>query len=96
MDIRTSAQGGAVELALSGRLDSDSATALEAAIAAAWNGTATGLRLHMAQIDYISSAGVRELVRAHKLAGGKVAVVAASSRVRSVLTVAGLAFLLAD
>lgn len=86
-------------LALEGRLDSDSALALEAAIAQALAGAPAALRIRMEAVEYLSSAGLRELVRGEKLAGAKSArfgVVQASARVRSVLKVAGLSHLLLD
>lgn len=86
-------------LALEGRLDSEAAPALEAAIAQALAGTPAALRLRMEAVDYASSAGLRELVRGEKLARSKAArfgVVQASARVRSVLKVAGLSHLPLD
>jgi anti-anti-sigma regulatory factor len=53
----------------------------------------------MAAVDYLSSAGLRELGRGHKLAtakGARFGASQASDRVRSVLKVAGLSHLLLD
>ncbi|MFN9785408.1 MAG: STAS domain-containing protein [Planctomycetia bacterium] len=93
-------QGGEPRaLILEGRLDSESAAALEASIAKALEDAPGELRLVMAAVDYLSSAGLRELVRGHKLAtakGARFGASQASDRVRSVLKVAGLSHLLLD
>lgn len=86
-------------LSLEGRLDSDSAPALQAAIAEALAGQPGELRIRMDAVDYVSSAGLRELVRGEKLATAKsvrFGVAQASPRVRSVLKVAGLSHMLLD
>jgi anti-anti-sigma factor len=80
-------------------LDSDSAPLLEAAILEALAEAPVELRIRMEAVDYLSSAGLRELVRGEKLATAKSArfgVTQASARVRSVLKVAGLSHLMLD
>jgi len=86
-------------LELEGRLDSDSAPLLEAAILEALAEAPDELRIRMDAVDYLSSAGLRELVRGEKLATAKsprFCVAQASPRVRSVLKVAGLSRLMLD
>ena len=55
----------ALELALSGRLDTLTAPELEKELASALNGV-TELTLDFAELDYISSAGLRVLLSAQK------------------------------
>ena len=86
-------------LNLAGRLDTESALLLEAAVVKALEAAPKELRLEMESVDYLSSAGLRELVRAHKLAAAKAerfGVARASDRVRYVRRVAGLAHVLLD
>jgi len=86
-------------LNLAGRLDSESAPLLEAAVVKALEAAPKELRLEMESVDYLSSAGLRDLVRGEKLAQAKSArfgVTQASARVRSVLKVAGLSHLMLD
>lgn len=66
MTISKNQQGNALELALSGRLDTTTAPQLEAEIQQI-PGSVTDLTFDFAQLEYISSAGLRTLLVAQKL-----------------------------
>ena len=66
MTITKKQNGNALEIALQGRLDTMTAPELEAELKASTPG-ADSLTLDFGQLDYISSAGLRVLLSAHKL-----------------------------
>ena len=78
-------------LVLSGRLDSDSHAQLDAALEPLLAQAAPGmvLILELAHLDYISSAGIRSILKARKLLapGGKVLVVHPQAQIRKVLDI---------
>jgi anti-anti-sigma factor len=87
---------GAVELEVSGRLDAYWADHLAAAIEESVQAGGHRLRLDMAHVAYMSSAGIRILLRVRKqlqALGGSFAVVNPSAAVRSVLDMVGLQML---
>ena len=99
MEITRTAGAEHFELKLKGRLDaiwSDHvARALDECVRAGQH----ALALDMAEVDYISSAGIRILVmqaRQLKTIHGRLVVIHASENVRSVLRLAGLGMLLHD
>ncbi len=65
LDIQKTVDAGKAELALIGRLDTVSAPQLEGELQALLPGL-TELTLDLKQLDYISSAGLRVLLSAHK------------------------------
>ena len=65
MKITKNMNGTALEIALEGRLDTTTAPELENELKACMDG-ATELTLDFSQLDYISSAGLRVLLSAHK------------------------------
>lgn len=65
MRITKSGQGGSLALVLEGRLDTRTAPLLEAELKDSLSGL-TELVLDMAGVDYVSSAGLRVLLAAHK------------------------------
>lgn len=76
-------------ITVSGRVDSDSYTQLEAAL----DNARDHVVLNLASVHYMSSAGVRSLVsklRDCKQAGGDLRLSEPSDRVMEVLTLAGL------
>jgi anti-anti-sigma factor len=90
---------GAVELVVSGRLDAYWADHLAAAIEESVQAGGHRLRLDMAGVAYMSSAGIRVLLRVRKqlqALGGSFAVVNPSAAVRSVLEMVGLQMLYAE
>ena len=70
MTINKQQNGAALTLALEGRLDTTTAPQLEAELKASLNG-AESLILDFSKLDYISSAGLRVLLYAHKAMSGK-------------------------
>ena len=70
MTIEKRQNGTALTLALAGRLDTMTAPALEAELNQALNGVES-LVLDFGKLDYISSAGLRVLLAAHKNMSGK-------------------------
>ncbi len=70
MTINQTNENGKVTLALSGRLDTVTAPELEAALDTALGG-ATELCLDFTDLEYISSAGLRVLLKAQKIMNTK-------------------------
>jgi len=90
---------GAVELEVSGRLDAYWADHLAAAIEESLQVGGHRLRLDMARVAYMSSAGIRVLLRTRKqlqALEGSFAVVNPSAAVRSVLEMVGLQMLFGE
>ncbi len=70
MNISRNMNGNALEIALEGRLDTMTAPELEAELNQSM-GAADSLTLDFSKLDYISSAGLRVLLSAHKAMSGK-------------------------
>ena len=70
MTIAKKLNGTALEIALEGRLDTTTAPELEKELKESLNGAAE-LTLDFTKLDYISSAGLRVLLAAHKTMLGK-------------------------
>ncbi len=70
MKITKTQNGSNVEFALEGRLDTMTAPELEAALKSDID-TAESIVLDFSKLDYISSAGLRVLLSAHKAMSGK-------------------------
>ena len=70
MTIDKKQNGNALEIALEGRLDTMTSPELEAALKDSL-AAADSLTLDFAKLDYISSAGLRVLLSAHKAMSGK-------------------------
>jgi len=93
MEITRTAAADYVELKLKGRLDAIWSDHVGRALAECVRAGERALVLDMAEVDYISSAGIRILViyaRQLKAIHGRLAVINASSNVRTVLQLAGL------
>ena len=89
MLITANRSGAALELSLEGRLDSNTAALLEKALVLEG---VTALTLNMAQCGFVSSAGLREILRAQKhmtARGGSLTLSGVSRDVREVLDVTG-------
>ena len=95
MIINKKQDGSALVVALEGRLDTTTAPELEQALKSSLDGI-TDLTLDMTNLDYISSAGLRVLLSAHKimLKQGKMKVTNASEIVREVFEVTGFSDIL--
>ncbi len=70
MTIQKTKNGNELTLALEGRLDTVTAPELEAELKASLD-DAESLVLDFSKLDYISSAGLRVLLSAHKVMAGK-------------------------
>jgi anti-anti-sigma factor len=98
MEIQRAKTDGTLVLALAGRLDATWAEAVEAALAAAVREGEHRIALDLADVDYISSAGLRVLIAAYKqLAAiqGGFSVRNPQSGVAKVIELSGLGMLLA-
>ena len=95
MTINKKANGTALEIALEGRLDTMTAPELEAELNQSLDGVET-LTLDFSKLDYISSAGLRVLLSAHKAmsAKGGMKVTNVNEIVQEVFEVTGFADIL--
>jgi anti-anti-sigma factor len=99
MEITKRSLAGTVELHVNGRLDAHWADHLTRAIEEILQGGAHHLRVDMSDVSYMSSAGVRVLLRFRKQAqqlSGSFVVVQPSAAVRTVLEMAGLVVLFGE
>ena len=95
MTISKQQNGSALTLALEGRLDTTTSPELEKELKASLDG-ADSLVLDFSKLDYISSAGLRVLLSAHKQMSGKggMKVTNVNEIVREVFDVTGFADIL--
>ena len=95
MTIQKSQNGNELTLALEGRLDTMTAPDLEAELGGALEGVES-LVMDFSKLDYISSAGLRVLLSAHKAMSGKggMKVTNVNEIVREVFDVTGFADIL--
>lgn len=95
MKITKSLNGTALNVALEGRLDTTTAPELEQALKESMD-AATELTMDFGKLDYISSAGLRVLLSAHKamMKKGGMKVVNANEMVNEVFEVTGFADIL--
>ena len=90
MELTKEAKGSALNIALDGRLDTTTAPQLEAEISGGLEGI-TDLTIDMAKLVYVSSAGLRVLLKAQKIMNkqGKMTVRNASQEIREIFEVTG-------
>jgi anti-sigma B factor antagonist len=95
MNINTKKEGRTLTVALEGRLDTTTAPELEAELNQSMSG-AESLTLDFSKLEYISSAGLRVLLSAHKAFAGKggMKVIHANEIVNEVFEVTGFADIL--
>ena len=95
MTIEKKVNGNALEIALEGRLDTMTAPELEAELNQSMGG-ADSLTLDFSKLEYISSAGLRVLLSAHKAmsAKGGMKVTNVNEIVQEVFEVTGFADIL--
>ena len=95
MTITKAVNGNELAIALEGRLDTMTAPELEAELGKSLEG-AESLTLDFSKLDYISSAGLRVLLSAHKImsAKGGMKVTNVNEIVREVFDVTGFADIL--
>jgi anti-anti-sigma factor len=96
MEITETRKDGAVVLGVSGRVDASNASVLEQRILALIGAGEKRLVLDCAQLQYMSSAGLRVLlVAAKRLSdGGKLGIAALNSQIREVFDIAGFSSIL--
>ena len=90
MKITKKQEGASMVVALSGRLDTETASKLDEALKDSLGGLDT-LTFDFKDLDYVSSAGLRELLKAKRNMkyGGTVKVINANEIVREVFSVTG-------
>ena len=88
MTINQTTEGGNTVLSLSGWLDTQTAPDLEDAVDAL-DETAGALVFDFSELEYISSAGLRQLVAAHKKMGGNLTLRHVPGEIRNILKMAG-------
>ena len=95
MTVEKKMNGKALEIALEGRLDTMTAPELEKELNQSL-GSADSLTLDFSKLDYISSAGLRVLLSAHKTMSGKggVKITNVNEIVQEVFEVTGFADIL--
>ena len=96
MKMTKTQNGGSLTIALQGRLDTTTAPELEKELLSSLN-DAADLTLDFSELDYISSAGLRVLLSAHKAMSckGGMKVTHANEIVKEVFEVTGFADILA-
>ena len=96
MDITEEQSGGVTVLKPAGRIDSGTAGAFEARLIKALGNGPNRVVVDMAQLAYISSAGLRALLVAAKKArpaGGRIALAAMAPPIREVFDLSGFSSL---
>lgn len=94
MEIKTEEEGNKLTIAVSGRVDTVTAPELEAALKF---GDATCVVIDLADVPYMSSAGLRLLLVAHKTMsakGGELRIANVQEDVREVLDITGFSGIL--
>ncbi|MBO4848559.1 MAG: STAS domain-containing protein [Clostridia bacterium] len=91
MDIRSITDGSRLAIALEGKLDTNTAPQLEKAIFLSLEGVEE-LTLDFDKLDYISSAGLRVLIKAEKEMSkrGGMRIVRANEAIRGIFEISGL------
>lgn len=88
MNITTTTEGSKITLELEGWLDTSTAPELKAAIDSL-DKSCTSLVIDFSNLKYISSAGLRQLVAAHRKMSGAMTLVNLSPEIRDILGMAG-------
>lgn len=90
MQITKESNGNALTIALDGRLDTTTAPQFEAEVTGGLNGV-TDFTVDMSRLVYVSSAGLRVLLKAQKLMNkqGKMTVKNASQEIKEIFEVTG-------
>ena len=94
MEIKTTTDGTRLTIAVSGRIDTVTAPEVEAALKF---GDATCVVIDLANVPYMSSAGLRLLLAAHKTMvgkGGELQIANVQEDVREVLDITGFSDIL--
>ena len=97
MEVKIFDQNNEKIAAIAGRVDTVTSSDLENAIGQVWNEKSVNLVFDCAQMEYISSSGLRIVLKAHKqvtAAGGKFSLRNLNSEVRSVMDITGFSRIL--
>lgn len=89
MEIKKTLDGDKVTLEIDGWLDTQTSPELGAALEALGDDV-TSLELDFANLEYVSSAGIRQIVAAYKKMGGNLVVSNVSPEVKEVLRLTGV------
>ena len=92
LSIQTGANGSVAVMTVAGRIDSESSPELDAELTKAVSGN-TRLVLDLKGVDYMSSAGIRSVVKASQSAsesGGAVKLASIPESIQSILYTVGL------
>ena len=89
MEIRKSTDGEKTVLAIEGWLDTQTAPELAAALDELDEKT-PHLEFDFAALEYVSSAGIRQIVAAHKKAGGNLVIRNVSPEVAEIMRLTGV------
>ncbi len=89
MNIEKNTQGTTVELKLDGWLDTQSAPMLEEAVNTL-DGSTADLILDFSKLEYVSSAGLRQIVAAYKKMNGNMILRNVSAEIMEVIKMTGL------
>ena len=97
MEVKILDQNNEKIAVIAGRVDTVTSSDLEMAVSQVWNEPATTLVFDCAQMEYISSSGLRVVLKAHKqvtAAGGKFILRNLNNDVRSVIDLTGFSRIL--
>ena len=97
MEVKIIDQENAKIAEIAGRVDTVTSTDLENAVSQIWNEPAVKLVFECSQMEYISSSGLRVVLKAHKqvaAAGGKFIIRNLNKEVRSVFDMTGFSRIL--
>ena len=89
MTITKNLQEGTLELKLNGWLDTETSSLLAEEIAAL-DGSVTALVIDCSALEYISSAGLRQFVAAHKKMDGALTLRHVSEEIQNIIKMTGL------
>jgi anti-anti-sigma factor len=97
MEINLLEQNGEKIVAIKGRVDTITASDLETAVSEIWSIPSTTLVFDCSEMDYISSSGLRVVIKAHKqvtAVGGKFIMRNLNREVRTVIDLTGFSRIL--
>lgn len=97
MEVKITDQNNEKIAAIAGRVDTVTSSHLETAVSQVWDQPAITLVFDCSQMEYISSSGLRVVLKAHKqvtAAGGKFILRNLNSEVRSVMDLTGFSRIL--
>ena len=89
MELTQSIEGGKAVISIDGWLDTQTAPELAGALSALGD-EVDSLELDLANLEYVSSAGIREIVAAHKKMGGNLVVSHVSPEVAEIFRLTGV------